>query len=273
MAVFMLYSPQPVRTEIVSVNAEMLASGGYVANQALIRAEPIETILQVPLLAPERLALPAPEEFGSEESIFDERLIALNEPDSPKMGPYKSLLSNLQVSIADSHTRIVLVGSSRNQSGKTTLLANTSILLAQAGYSVLMIDANFRNPALHKVFDLQNKVGLSDGLKGANSTMLMQKTCVKNLSLISTGTTPTNPTEFLGSPEMIELLAELKRKVEVILIDTPALLEFPDAGVLAGHTGGIVFLHNENEESEDDIRSSKKLLKKIRARILGYVTV
>lgn len=269
MAIFLLYSPAPMRTEIVSVSGDILAGAMPSGRLSLISAEPAEIILEVPSLTAEPLALPAPLP-EAEPAIFDERLIALNCPDSPALLPYKALVSNLQINIAETHTRIVLIGSARSGGGRTTLLANTAILLAQTGYSVLMIDANFRNSVLHRVFDLENTQGLSDGLRGNFKENFIQKTCVKNLFLLPSGMAPSNPAEMLGSPEMIELLSELKRKVEIILIDTAALLEFPDTGILAGQTGAMVFMHREGE-SEDELKSAKRLLKTIRARVFGYV--
>ncbi|GAB4272303.1 MAG: hypothetical protein Kow0029_10830 [Candidatus Rifleibacteriota bacterium] len=269
IAIFLLYSPAPVRTEIVSVSGEMLAGAISRNNLPMLAAEPAEIILEVPSLTPEPLALPAPC-IEADPPVFDERLIALNNPDSPAMNPYRSLVSNLQINISESQTRIVLVGSARSGSGRTTLLANTAVLLAQSGYSVLMIDANFRSPVLHRVFDLENTQGLSEALQFGFKENLIQKTTIKNLFLMSSGVVPSNPAEILGSPEMIEVLSELKRKVEIILIDTPALLEYPDTGILAGQTGAMIFLNKEGE-SEEDLIASKKLLKTIRARVFGYV--
>jgi len=71
---------------------------------------------------------------------------------------------------------------------------------------------------------------------------------------------------------MIDLLTNLKRRVEIILIDTPALLEYPETGILAGQTGAMVFLHREGEP-EEDLRASRKLLNNVRAKILGYVKI
>ncbi len=271
MAIFLLYSPAPVRTEIVSVSGEMLAGALGGNNLPMLTAEPVEIILEVPSLTSTPLALPAPEPTA-EPTIYDERLIVLNDPESENLQPYRSLVSNLQISISETQTRIVLVGSARSASGRTTLLANTAVLMAQAGYSVLMIDANFRNPVLHRVFDLENNSGLSEALNHGLKEPMLQKTFIKNLFLMSAGMTPSNPAELLGSPEMIELLAELKRKVEVILIDTAALLEYPDTGVLGGQTGAMVFLHREGEP-EEDLIAAKKLIKTIRAKVFGYVKV
>jgi capsular exopolysaccharide synthesis family protein len=269
LAIFLLYSPAPVRTEIVSVSGDALAGAITPNHYPMLTAEPAEIILQVPSLTSEPLALPAPQAY-SDTFLHDERLIALNDPESEALVPYKSLVANLQINISESSTRIVLIGSARASSGRTTLLANTAILLAQAGYSVLMLDANFRKPVLHRVFDLENNPGFSESLRSGLKSSYIQKTNVKNLFLLPCGIAPQNPAELLGSPEMIEVLSELKRRVEVILIDTAALLEHPDTGIMAGQAGAMVFMYRK-EDSEDDLKAAKKLLKSIRARVFGYV--
>ncbi|MBU1105645.1 MAG: polysaccharide biosynthesis tyrosine autokinase [Candidatus Riflebacteria bacterium] len=272
LAVFLLYSPAPIRAELVSVSGNILAGVVGPVNQPALLAEPAEIILEVPSLLSEPLALPWLNPEDTRETIFDERLIALNDPDSTRLKPFKSLVSNLQISISESQTRIVLVGSSRTGAGRTTLLANTAILLAQTGYSVLMIDANFRNPELHRLFDQTNERGLSEALTGTDPRTLIKETSIERLALLSAGIAPANPAEALGSQEMIELLSNLKRRVEIVLIDTPALLEYPEAGIMAGHTGAMVFLHREGEP-EDDLHASRKLLNSVRAKVFGYVKI
>ena len=272
MAIFLLYSPSPMRAELVGVSGNVLAGVVPPPNHLMLTAEPAEIILEAPSLAREPLALPEPVAEDNETAVYDERLIALNDPTSANLKPFKNLVSNLQISMSESQTRIVLVGSSRTGTGRTTLLANTAVLLAQTGYTVLMIDANFRNPVLHRMFNLSNVCGLADLLTGANLRDALQATEVPNLSLISSGIAPNTPAEILGSPEMIELMTNLKRRVEIILVDTPALLEYPETAILAGQIGAMVFLNREGEP-EDDLRAARKILSSVRARILGYVKI
>lgn len=272
MAIFLLYSPAPIRAELVGVSSSVMAGVAQAKNLAMLTAEPAEIILEVPSMVNETLALPYLNDDCDKVTEYDERLIALNDPESTRLKPFKSLVSSLQISISESQTRIVLVGSARRGAGRTTLLANTAILLAQAGYSVLMIDANFRNPSLHRIFDLTNNKGLANALEGADHRNLLQKTAVNNLSLLSAGFSPASPAEALGSQEMIELLAGLKRKVEIIMIDTPALLEYPETGILASHTGAMVFLHRDGEP-EEDLRAAREQLKSVRAKVFGYVKI
>lgn len=272
MAIFLLYSPAPMKAELIGVSGNVLASSVQPPNHLMLTAEPVEIILEAPSLTCTPLALPEPDDEEETTTRYDERLVALNDPGSPTLNPFKNLVSNLQVCMSESQTRIILVGSARSGAGRSTMLANTAILLAQSGYSVLMIDANFRSPSLHRMFDLNNTCGLADLLQGKKMRDALQATDVPNLSLICAGIAPKTPADVLGSPEMIDLLTDLKRRVEIILIDTPALLEYPETGILAGQIGAMVFLHREGEP-EEDLRASRKLLNNVRARILGYVKI
>ncbi len=287
MAVFFLYTPAPMKTELVGISAEALASSlgpqlelgmnpsidSEPKQPTPIIAEPAEVILEVPALASEPLSLPC---LVTEEEVlalkYDERLVSLNEPTSEILKPYKNLVSNLQISMSESQTRIVIAGSSKSGTGKTTMIANVGVLLAQAGYSVLLIDANFRAPSIHRIFGLDNVKGLSNLLDGNKPYDIIQKSPVENLSIISSGIMPASPDKVLGSAAMIKLLGNLKRRMEIILIDTPALLEYPETAVLAGQTGAVVFLHREGE-SEEDLKKSKQILNDVGAKIFGYVKI
>ena len=287
MAIFLLYTPAPMKTEIVGISPDTLVQSlGPQLELGLgmhsetepeepkpILAEPAEIILEVPPLVSEPLSLPC---LVTEEEVlslkYDERLVSLNEPTSEILKPYKNLVSNLQISISESQTRIVIASSSKTGTGKTTMIANVAVLLAQAGYSVLLIDANFRSPSIHRMFGLANVKGLSNLLNGEKPYDIIQKSPVENLSIISSGIMPKSPEAALGSTDMIKLLGNLKRRMEIILIDTPALLDYPETAVLAGQTGAVVFLHREGE-SEEFLKESKRILNDVRAKVFGYVKI
>lgn len=266
LAVFLLYTPVPMKAEIVGSPPPVYVSG-LPAPGCEVRSS--TRLLEMSPLSSTRLALPVPDSVH--HACYDERLIVLNEPDSKRLEPYRALVSNLQISLADNATRIIQICSSRSGMGRSTLTANLAILFAQANYSVILIDANFRRPVLHRIFDTDNHSGLSTILCGQASANIVKPTMLKNLGLITAGPIPPHPVEVLGSVSMIELLETLKRRVELVLIDTPALLEYPDAGILAEQAGGVVFLHREGEP-DADIKASQDFLKNIRATVLGYVT-
>ena len=287
IAIFLLYTPAPMKTELVGISTEALASSiapqinmslgmndsEYGSQPTPMIAEPAEIILEVPALSVEPLSLPC---LVTEEEVlslkYDERLVSLNEPSSLMLKPYKDLVSNLQISMSEAQTRIVIASSAKEGTGKTTMIANVGVLLAQAGYSVLLIDANYRNPSIHRMFSVDNIKGLSNLLAGEKAYDIIQKSPVDNLSIVSSGIAPDSPETILGSPDMIKLLSNLKRRFEIILIDTPALLEYPEASVLAGQAGAVVFLHHEGE-SEENLKESKRILNNVGAKIFGYVKI
>ncbi|MBI3038700.1 hypothetical protein HYY75_06585, partial [bacterium] len=229
LAIILLYSPFPRQVEVVSVSGTSLLTGGKSFEN---ETNSISTLLQLPDLANGRLALPILDEIPKR---FNERLIVLNQPDSPKMVQFKNLRSNLQILLSEIDSRIVVIGS-----------------------------------FLHRVFDVDNTRGISTALTGEITPVLIQPTMVKKLGVIPSGPIPSNPVELLGSLAMIDLLNYLKRRVELIFIDTSPLLEFSDAGILISHSSSVIFLQRK-DESLEDIRACRDFLKNIKARILGFV--
>lgn len=268
LAVILLYTPAPRIPEIVAIPTPSPAGHAY-PREREPEIEAIFRILQAPALTHTRLALPDPV-ASSAPCLYDERLIVLNEPDSRRLEPYRALRTNLEIQLSEAHIRIVLASSSRSNMGRTTLVANLGVLLAQDGYSVCLVDANLRKPALHRLFDQESAHGLSSILCGSGGIELIKKTKIKNLSLLPAGPIPPNPAQLLGSPAMIDLLDQLKRKYELVLIDAPALLDHPDAGILASLAAGVVFL-NRQGEPEADIRAARDFLKTARTKVLGFV--
>ncbi len=283
-AIFLLYSPAPTKTELVGISADAIANslGAHLdlrrsldkeRKPAPIIAEPAETILRIPPLVSVPLSLPC---LVSEDEIlslkYDERLVSLNDPASEILKPYKDLVDNLQKTMLATQTRIAIACSTKSNSGKTTMIANVAVLLAQAGYSVLLVDANFRNPSLHRMFGLNNIKGLSNLLNGEKIYDVVQKSPVENLSILCSGMMPSYPEQALGSQIMVDILDNLKKNIEIILIDTPALLDYPETAVLAGQTGAVVFLHR-NGDKEENLIETKHILNKVGAKIFGYVKI
>lgn len=272
ISILLLYSPSPVKAEIISISSaiphevyrDKLCELAYTSSSA--------EVLSIPYLVTEKLALPSPDQYISEKQIkpYDNRLIVLNEPASPKIEPYKLLSTNIQIALAETGLRIISVCSSKAGMGKTTVVANLGVLLAQTGYSVLLIDANMRKPSLHRVFALENNLGLSTALCGDNVVKYIQNAVLDNLFLLPAGPTPMSPLEALGSIRLIEVLDELKKRYEVILLDTPALFEYPDAGAIISQVGGVVLIQKDTE-SQEELKATQEYLKSIRAKLIGVV--
>ena len=143
----------------------------------------------------------------------------------------------------DDPARIILVTSSGESEGKSTVAANLAIVEAQSGKNVIIIDADMRRPKVHVQFNKSNRRGLSDVVTGKLRIEDVVKTYdqVENLSIITCGTIPPNPSELLGSERMSQTLKDLEERYDLVVIDTPPMI-VSDAQILSGKVDGVIFV-------------------------------
>src|SRR3990172_6116129 len=133
---------------------------------------------------------------------------------------YRTLRSSLMLSQAGGPPHVMLLTSATRGEGKSTTTINTAIVFAQMGVRVLIIDADLRRPSCHKLLKIDNEVGLADVLAGQVECQdAIRVTATQNLFLLSSGTSPPNPAELLGSKKMQETLQQLREQYEFIFVD------------------------------------------------------
>jgi capsular exopolysaccharide synthesis family protein len=136
----------------------------------------------------------------------------------------------------------------------------------------VLIDADFRHPTLHDLFDRPNTVGLSSVLTGrAGLPDAVQETAFPNLRLLAAGPFPHNPAECLSSSQMTQVLGTLTTEVDLALIDTPAFLGVTDAASVATKTDGVLLVAARGRVTRDDLRSVLGQLQDIGAQTVGLV--
>ena len=146
------------------------------------------------------------------------------------------------------HPRVIVVTSPGQGDGKSTVSSNLAIALAEIRLRVLLIDADLRNPRLHKIFDVANTWGLTNLLEETTpiATLPQQALCretkVSNLQLLTSGPPATSVSQLIFSERLAELIARCKKDFDVILIDTPPLLQVSDARAIARHSEGVVLV-------------------------------
>lgn len=158
---------------------------------------------------------------------------------------YKTLRTNILFSTGTADCSSYAVTSAVPGEGKTTTAINLAISFAQTEKKVVIIDADLRKPKLHKYFDLENKVGLSNVLSGVfdgKKQDYIQKTSVENLDLISSGHIPPNPIELLSSERMEEVVKKLSEDYDFIIFDTPPVNIVSDALVLSKNVIGYILV-------------------------------
>jgi capsular exopolysaccharide family len=194
-------------------------------------------------------------------------------PKSPISEQYRTIRTTIEFKMIDQGIKSFLVTSSEASAGKSTTIANLAITFAQQGKKVLLIDADLRKPTVNLTFKVQNRVGLTNVLMNQSSiTDAQQRTRVsENLTIISSGPIPPNPSELLGSIAMKRLIESVTEFFDVILIDTPPLSLVTDAQVLSNYVGGVVIVVQANQTKKDGLLKTKKLLNQVQANILGVV--
>lgn len=198
-------------------------------------------------------------------------LIPIEEPRSLVAEAYRALRTNIQVSSVDDPVRTLMVSSAAEFDGKSTVLANLAVVMAQAGQSVILVDADLRRSTLHKKFRLPNKEGLTTVLlqDQPSANGYLHETGVPNLRVLTSGPLPPNPSELLSSRKMQQLIEHLRQEADIVLFDTPPALPVTDAAVLATRVDGVLFVISAEQTRKAAVRQAVESLKQVKARFLG----
>jgi non-specific protein-tyrosine kinase len=199
------------------------------------------------------------------------RLATILYPRAPAAEAYRSLRTNVEFAAVDAPVKTLLVTSSIPAEGKTTTAANLAVVFAQAGNRTILLDADFRKPGVHKIFDLPNTHGLSSLMRSDETGIddVAQATEQENLRVITTGPLPPNPAELLGSQRMRIILERLAGSADLIVVDSPPLQAVTDAAILASITDGTLFVIDAGRTRRGAVRSGREALAKADARTLG----
>lgn len=199
-------------------------------------------------------------------------LITIRDPRAAASEAYRALRTTLQFSSLDRPLRSLLVTSSAADEGKSTLLANLAVTLAQAEQRVVVVDCDLRRPALHTLFGVSNERGLTDALAAdETATLPLQPTKIPDLALLPSGPLPERPADLIGSKRLDRLIERLQGDFDIVIFDAPPVVAFTDAAVLATKVDGVVLAAHSGKTRRDRCREAVQLLQKINAPILGVV--
>ena len=144
--------------------------------------------------------------------------------------------------------------------------------MAQTGAKVILIDADMRKPTQHKIFRVNNAQGLSKLLSGlAAMKDTIQRDVVTNLDLITSGPIPPNPSELLGSENMLNLLNRLSEEYDYIFIDTPPVNVVSDAFMLAKKVAGVMLVARQKQTHYEELQKAVESIRALEANVLGVV--
>lgn len=202
----------------------------------------------------------------------ENNLITLEDPKSPISEAYRVLRTNIQFSSVDKPAKSIVITSAVPSEGKTSTVCNLAIIFAQGGSKTLIIDADLRKPRVHKIFNLDNRKGLTNILAlHENHKDYILKGPHSNLDIITCGAIPPNPSELLASATMKEFLKSLTNEYDYILLDSPPINAVTDAAILSSITDGTIIVAAAGEVITDMLVRAKEQLDQVSANILGVV--
>ena len=199
-------------------------------------------------------------------------LITLKNPKSRTSEAFRTLRTNIQFSSLDKELRSIVVTSSGSGEGKSTVMANLAITMAESGKKVILVDCDLRKPSIHKKMGISNSVGLTNIIvQGVKKEECVVKTAVNDLFVLTSGPIPPNPAELLGSKKMRAFIEELEGEYDLVLIDAPPVLAVTDAQILSTIVDGVIFVASYGEAQKNAVVDAKQLIDKVGGKILGIV--
>jgi capsular exopolysaccharide synthesis family protein len=202
-------------------------------------------------------------------SVSGQRVLL--DPASDAAEAYRSLRTAIQFAAPDG-LRTLMIASPNTGDGKTTLVSNLGIAMAQAGKKVCIVDADLRKPTMHEIYSIKTTLGLSTLLAG-RSTLdgTIQKTNVSGLDVLPCGPVPANPQEVLNSQEFGSTLDELADRYDVVLLDSPPVSAASDARVIAASCDASLLVLTAQKANRRATEQARDALQGVGARIIGLV--
>lgn len=202
----------------------------------------------------------------------DAGLLILQGGDSPDAEAYRILRTNIELKREVARATTIAVVSANAGEGKTTTLSNLAYVFAQAGYSTLMIDADLRRPRLARYAELESDSGLSTYLaQSAELKDVIFQTGHANLYMLPSGPVPVDPSGLIGSNRMHQLLAEVSKRFDVVLVDSPPVLGVSDASLLVSRADATLLVLQPRKMPIKALQRSKSLIQSAGGSIMGLV--
>jgi succinoglycan biosynthesis transport protein ExoP len=207
------------------------------------------------------------------ETSASPTLVTYARPKSEAAEAYRALRTSILLSSFGAPPKVILVTSAMPQEGKTTVSANSALVLAQRGSRVLLVDADLRRPAIGRLYGIKSRGGLSTLISGSDKVDDVVLPCpeVPNLWILPAGPIPPQPAELLGSAIMKDYIARWRDVFDHVIIDTPPCLSVTDAVLLSPEADRVILVARSGKTTKAALRQACDLLLQVNAKVMGIV--
>ncbi|KTE17787.1 GumC family protein [Sphingopyxis sp. H115] len=247
-----------------------LIAGIALASGLIFVLEKMDSSIRDPHDVETRFGLPL---LGAIPEVIGQPLAdVITDKKSAAYEAYFSLMTNLSFLTAHGAPRSIMLTSSQPKEGKSNSSLCLATVLAASGKSVILVDADIRNPSQNQYLHIPNSLGLSHYLSGDDNLEGMISELPKfGFSIITAGKTPPNAAELLGSDRLDTLVAMLLKRFDHVLIDSPPLLGLADAPLIARRVEGVLFTIEANSTKRRVIGTALSRLQKSGAKLFGAI--
>jgi polysaccharide biosynthesis transport protein len=286
----------PYKPRLVLNSLLGLFLGGFLGAVFIIVRERADRSIQSPgdlslyMNVPELGVIPAAEKAGKRNLLYGRRkdeiavdgrpesgrveLVTWQRKPSPVAESFRAALTSILFTGHNGdRPRVIVFTSPSPREGKTTVVSNLGIALAEIHRKVVLIDADMRKPRLHDIFGLSNESGLSTFLRNgaADASPELFATEVNGLYVLPSGPADAGIASLLHSPQIPGLLRRLRQEFDMVLIDTPPMLQMPDARVLGRLADGVILVVRSNQTMRDAALAAKDRFEGDGTRVIGTV--
>lgn len=272
-------APRPKRTALIAA-----ALGLLLGLMSAFLIEAFDTRVRSADALVEELGLAVLGKLGAPPRRTREGLLSDFDPVAPSAEAFRMLRLNLDFALLDQPRSVLMVTSALPQEGKSTTVAHLGMAYAHADKNVLLVDLDLRQPRLHTILNRPTGKGLTHVALGRLS---LPEAIVKaddhlshagarsnsrqgSLDVLPAGPLPPDPGAFVETAAVAALLAEARKRYDIVIVDTPPILDIADAIALAPHVDAVLLVAKLNEASLDQVRQLRRTLQSLPVPVVGF---
>ncbi|MFH2138083.1 MAG: CpsD/CapB family tyrosine-protein kinase [Candidatus Omnitrophota bacterium] len=208
-----------------------------------------------------------------DESQIDSRIVAYYDAGSTIVEQYRSIRTYINSLKGENLARSIVISSANRFEGKTITSINLAIVMAEErGKRVVLVNADFRFPAVEKLLNISDSSGLSEYLQDKITLdEALSKADIKGVTVLPSGRLPLKPAELLAGQKMKDLIEALEKRFDYVLIDTPAIIPVADVRILGSLVDGVILVVQASRTRREVVLRVQEQLNSLKARLLGVV--